>query len=119
DEALDHDPEEDPGADADQHGHRPGQPPGDVGVVDDEGADDQELALGEVDDLGGLVDQDEAEGGQGQDGAVGEAIDGEEDEPAHTWLPNSERRTPVCFGVKVSMLTIWRVMSRVAVVPSW
>src|SRR5438067_2245292 len=81
DDPLHDHPEEDPARDADEDGQRPRQAPGDVGVVDDEGPDDQELTLGEIDDLGGLVDEDEPEGGEGEDGAVGQAVDGERQKP--------------------------------------
>ena len=45
--------------------------------VADEGAQHEQVALGEVDQLGGLVDEDEAEGDQAVDAAHGEAVQGE------------------------------------------
>src|SRR5262249_60114836 len=45
--------------------------------VADEGAQHQQVALGEVDQLGGLVDEDEAEGDEAVDAPDGEAVQGE------------------------------------------
>ena len=45
--------------------------------VEHVGADEQELALGEVDDAGGLVDEDESQRREREERAVGQAVDGQ------------------------------------------
>ena len=53
-----------------------------------EGAEHQEVALGEVHQLGGLVDEDEAEGDQAVDAADGEAVQDELQDGVQAILPN-------------------------------
>ena len=59
------------------------QPEDDETGVEEVGADQEELALGEVDDLGRFVDEDKAQRRQREDRPVGQAVDGEGQEGAH------------------------------------
>jgi hypothetical protein len=83
DQAFHEQPEHDCDPDGAGDGQRPVQPRVDRQRPDDVRADQQELALREVDHARGLVDQHEAEGGEGEDRAVREARDGELDEGVH------------------------------------
>ena len=79
-----------PKAPDDQDGEREGYPVAEVVPdhehVADEGAEHEEVALREVDELGGLVDEDEAEGDQ--------AVDAPDGHPVQDQLQNDVQKRP-------------------------
>ena len=100
-----------------------GRPQVDLGVVDHEGADDEELALGEVDDLGGLVDEDETQRREARMAPLARPLTVRERNRVRSGSVMRGSRTAngaaASLGVNPSMLTIGRVMLRVTLVPSW
>src|SRR5690606_10095771 len=82
-------------------------------------ADEQELALREVDDSGRLVDEHEAQRGERQDRALGQSDDEECDERAHARPLQTLRRARPAGSWNPARSTIRSGMLRCATVPSW